>query len=546
MLTAHHVSKKFNINKILVDISFTLNRSDRIGLIGPNGSGKTTLLKIIVGIEKPDRGVITRNPEALNIGHLDQSFKFQPHDTLGKIISQSIGIPQDFESELANIASDLADEPDREDLQIAYDSLLTRIETRSGPRIHPQAILEKFGLGELPDDVLVSTLSGGQKSRLALAMVLLTEPDVLILDEPTNHLDITILEWLESWLSGFKGGMLIVSHDRTFLDNIVNRVIDLDPETHTIREYRGNYSEYLEQYLQGKERQLSAYRDQVYEIRRIRQDIARTKQQSYRVEITTTSRQPGPRRYAKKVARKAKSREKKLDRYLASDKRIDKPKQSWQMRLDFSHKDHQSQDVARAERLFVGYPNNQPLLHDLNFHIQSGDRIALTGPNGSGKTTLIRTIAGQLDPLDGRIHIGRNIELGYMAQEQELLDQNLTALEIIQSQTAISETDARSFLHYFLFSGDNALRKTSDLSFGERARLELARLVIQGCNLLLLDEPINHLDIPSRTRFEQALSQFDGTVLAVVHDRYFIRRFATELWVLEETGMSREPAISFE
>jgi ATP-binding cassette subfamily F protein 3 len=278
----------------------------------------------------------------------------------------------------------------------------------------------------------------------------------------------------------------------------------------------------------------------------MRQDIARTKQQSYRVEITTTSRQPGLRRYAKKVARKAKSREKKLDRYLASDKHIDKPKQSWQMRLDFSHKDHQSQDVARAESLFVGYPNNPPLLHDLNFHIQSGDRIALTGPNGSGKTTLISTIAGQLDPLDGRIHIGRNIELGYMAQEQELLDQNLTALEIIQSQTAISETDARSFLHYFLFSGDNALRKTSDLSFGERARLELARLVIQGCNLLLLDEPINHLDIPSRTRFEQALSHFDGTVLAVVHDRYFIRRFATELWVLNETGMSREPAISFE
>ncbi len=543
MLTVHQISKKFNINDVLVDVSFNLNRGDRVGLIGPNGCGKTTLLDIIVGNEVPDRGVITRTPNDLKIGYLQQAFKFQLGETLGEIISRSFGLSQQLENELANMASDLAAEPDQEDLQVAYDSLLSKFATRSSPSIHPQAILEKLGLGGLPEDILVSTLSGGQKSRLALALVLLSEPDALILDEPTNHLDITILEWLESWLKSFSGGMLIVSHDRTFLDNIVNRIIDLDPETHTIAEYRGNYSEYLEQYLQKRDKQLSAYRDQQYEIRRIRQDIAGTKQQAYRVEQTTTSRQPGPRRYAKKVARKAKAREKKLKRYLESDERIDKPRQSWQMRLEFSQDEHQSQDVLRVERLFTGYPNTNPLLEDLNFHIQAGDRIALTGPNGSGKTTLLRTIAGILEPVSGRIRLGKNIQIGYMAQEQESLDQNLTALEVIQSQAPIGETDARSFLHYFLFAGDDVLRKSGDLSFGERARLELARLVIQGCNFLLLDEPINHLDIPSRSRFEQALTQFDGTVLAVVHDRYFIRKFATEVWVLNKSGLSDESTI---
>ena len=540
MLSVHQISKRFNINDVLLDISFNLNQGERIGLIGPNGCGKTTLLNIIAGEEVQDRGVITRNPRDLKIGYLQQSLKFHPQDTLEKIINQTLGDLQDLEKDIANIAAKLVDEPDRKDLQLAYDSLLFQFESRNIPRIHPHALLENLGLGEFPGDTLVSSLSGGQKSRLALARVLLSEPDVLILDEPTNHLDITILEWLESWLLDFNGGMIIVSHDRTFLDNIVTRILDLDPETHRITEYQGNYSDYIEQFVQKRENQLSAYRDQQYEIRRIKQDIARTKQQAYRVEITTTSRQPGLRRYAKKVARKAKSREKKLERYLDSDERIEKPKQSWQMHLDFFQDEHKSQDVLRIEGLFAGYPKQQPIIEDLSLHIQSGDRIALTGPNGSGKTTLLKIIVGILKPISGMIHLGKNIKLGYMAQEQETLDADLTPLEVIQSQTSISETDARSFLHFFLFSGDDALRKSGDLSFGERARLELAKLVVQGSNFLLLDEPINHLDIPSRSRFEQALTQFDGTVLAVVHDRYFIKKFATEVWILDDSSLRKE------
>jgi ATP-binding cassette subfamily F protein 3 len=546
MLSVHQVSKRFNINDVLIDVSFNLNPDERIGLIGPNGCGKTTLLNIVAGETIPDHGVITRIPKDLKIGYLQQSFQFHPKDTLGEIIDPFLGDFQDLEKEISNIAAKLVDEPDREDLQFAYDNLLTKIKNKTIPSIHPQVILEIFGLAELPENKLVSSLSGGQKSRLALAVVMLGEPDILILDEPTNHLDITILEWLESWLKRFNGGMIIVSHDRTFLDHIVTRILDLDPDAHTITEYHGNYSDYLQQFIQKKEKQLSAYRDQQYEIRRIKQDIARTKQQAYRVEITTTSRQPGLRRYAKKVARKAKSREKKLNRYLDSDERIEKPRQSWQLRFEFTQNEHKSQDVLRIEGLFAGYPNNQPLIENLSLHIKFGDRIALIGPNGSGKTTLLKIIVGIIKPISGRIHLGKNIKLGYMAQEQESLAHELTPLEIIQAQTPIDETEARSFLHFFLFSGDDALRKTDDLSFGERARLELARLVIQGCNFLLLDEPINHLDIPSRSRFEQALTHFDGTVLAVVHDRYFIKKFATQIWILENSSVRHESADIFE
>ena len=543
MLTAHHISKSFIINPILEDVSFNLNQGDRVGLIGPNGSGKTTLLKIILGQLEPDQGVITFTPKNLEIGYLAQAFEPDPNATLGDLIIQTYGSPENIQKELEILARALTNDPENNALQKSYDAALKELEVSHPPSDHPRAILDTLGLGEVPDDTPVSNLSGGQKTRFALAMALLSGPDILILDEPTNHLDIAMLKWLETWINNFKGGVLLVTHDRTFLDNTVNRILDLDPDTHTLREYQGNFSSYLEQYLKEREKQLSAYRDQVYEIRRIKQDIARTKQQAYQVEITTTSRQPGPRRYAKKVARKAKSRQKKLDRFIKSDEYVEKPKQSWQMKLDFQQKEHQSQDVLRLENLSVGYQNQQPLIKDLNYSIRSGARIALTGPNGRGKTTLFRTIAGILEPVAGSIHLGASVKLGYMSQEQELLDMNKNALSTILSDARINETDARSFLHFFLFSGDDVLRPVMELSFGERARLILATLVVQGCNFLLLDEPINHLDIPSRSRFEQALTEFNGTVLAVVHDRYFIQRFASEVWILDELGMRLDMGI---
>jgi ATP-binding cassette subfamily F protein 3 len=540
MLTVHQISKRFNINTILEDVSFTLNRGDKVGLIGPNGSGKTTLLKILLGQMESDHGVVTSPPKNLAIGYLHQAFETDPNATLEDLISEATGTTGSLQKQLENLAKALTLDPRNIELQQLYDAVLKQLEMSHPPSINPHFVLDTLGLGEIPSETLMSTLSGGQKTRFALAMVLINDPDILILDEPTNHLDIGMLEWLETWINEFRGAVLIVTHDRTFLDNTVNRILDLDPNTHTIREYHGNYSLYLEQYLQEKEKQMSAYRDQVYEIRRIKQDIARTKQQAYRVEITTTSRQPGLRRYAKKVARKAKSRQKKLKRFVESNERVNKPKQSWQMKLNFQQIEHQSQLVLRLENVSVGYPSNQPLIKNLNLHIRSGARIVLTGPNGGGKTTLIRTMAGILEPIDGSIHVGASTKIGYMAQEQEILDPSLSALNIIQNHSLINETEARSFLHLFLFSGDDALRPINELSFGERARLSLATLVSQECNFLLLDEPINHLDIPSRSRFEQALTQFNGTILAVVHDRYFIKRFASEIWILDDMGMRQE------
>jgi ATPase subunit of ABC transporter with duplicated ATPase domains len=362
-----------------------------------------------------------------------------------------------------------------------------------------------------------------------------------LLDEPTNHLDLDMLAWLEDWLAGFPGAALVVSHDRAFLDRVANRILDFDVETHTLREYAGSYSDYLDQYLAERERLQAAYQDQVAEIRHMRADINRTKQQAAWVEQTTTPRQPGVRRYAKKVARKAKSREKKLDRYLESDERVEKPRQGWQMKLDFSAapetgpgKAHLGRDVLALEDLSAGYMASRPLLTGVNAQVHPGARIALTGPNGSGKTTLLRTIAGQIPPLAGSLRLGGSVRLGVMAQEQELLDPALTALETLQQAAPLGETEARAFLHFFLFTGDDPVRPIRQLSYGERARLSLARLVAQGCNFLLLDEPLNHLDIPSRARFEQALANFDGALLAVVHDRYFIASLATEVWEVRD------------
>jgi ATP-binding cassette subfamily F protein 3 len=269
----------------------------------------------------------------------------------------------------------------------------------------------------------------------------------------------------------------------------------------------------------------------------MRQDIQHTKQQALRVELTTTSRQPGPRRLAKKVARKAKSREKKLERYQESEDRIEKPKLTWQMKLEFNPPPHLSREILWAEKLAIGYSGLAPFLQDINLAIRGGERIALTGPNGGGKTTLLRTLTGSLPPLSGSIRIGASIKTGYMSQEQEFLDLSLSAVEIIQTITNFNETETRTFLHKFLLSGDDPLRPVSELSYGERTRLSLATLVVGGSNFLLLDEPTNHLDIPSRARFEQALNQFDGTVLMVVHDRYFIQRFASQVWVLEDRSL---------
>lgn len=538
MLTINRISKSYNLSTILKDITFSIAPGERAGLIGPNGSGKTTLLRIIAGQEMPDSGQVMLTPSDLKVGYLAQGLEVEPRLTLSEVLVGGTNDPAALENELADLATQLATAPEQPALQAIYDTVLARLARRQSGDL--PAITAHLGLDTLDPQLPVGRLSGGQKTRLALALVLLGEPDVLLLDEPTNHLDIEMLEWLEDWLADYAGAALIVSHDRTFLDRSVNTILDLNPIHHIIRQYTGNYTDYLEQYLSEQARQQSAWRDQQYEIQRIKRDIARTKEQARHVEITTKPNQPGVRRIAKKVARKAASREKKLDRFLASDERVAKPDRSWQMKVDFEDaaKAHIGRDVLSLQDVAVGY-DGRPLLSGINLTVTAGARVALTGPNGAGKSTLLRVIAGQLLPLSGRVRLGGSVKLGFMTQEQESLDAFSTPLETIQRAAPYSETEARSFLHYFLFEGDDALRPIADLSYGERSRLALASLVAEGCTFLLLDEPINHLDIPSRTRFEEALAQFPGAVLAVVHDRYFIERFATEVWLAKDGGLVR-------
>ena len=539
MLTAHHLSKSFGVQTILDSVSFSVNRGERVGLVGPNGCGKTTLLRILTGQDQPDAGAVQLTPPDVRAGYLAQGIEFRPDETLAEFLARGREDAESLAVEVERLAESLAHAPERADLQRQYDAALTRLSSASSKAGRREEILAALDLAHLPVTMRVANLSGGQKTRLALARVLLSNPQLLLLDEPTNHLDLDMLEWLERWLHAFRGAALIVSHDRTFLDRTVTRILDLDPETHALREYAGNYSAYIEQKLAERERQWGEWRDQEYEIRRVKQDIARTKQQAVRVELGTTARQPGVRRYAKKVAQKAATREKKLERYLDSDERVDKPKQGWQMKLEFEGVPVSGRDVLELQDVSVGY-GEQVLLNDLNLFVGHGARIALVGPNGTGKTTLVRTIAGGIPPLAGRVRIGANVRLGYMAQEQELLDPKLDAFTTISQVAPLSETDVRSFLHFFLFAGDDVFVPVGALSFGERARLSLAALVARGCNLLLLDEPINHLDIPSRARFEQALAGFEGAIIAVVHDRYFIERFATEIWRVQSGGIQRQ------
>ncbi len=533
MLTAHHLYKSYGIQPILEDISFSISQTERVGLIGANGSGKTTLMRILAGIEQPDSGTVVSTRPQLRIGYLAQGMEFDPGQTLQSALNLDTLSEASLEAEIASLALALSSNPEDPDLQAKYDSALLLISSlQSLP-----ALLAPLGLDQIPLDTPVKHLSGGQKTRLMLARVLLQEPHLLLLDEPTNHLDIEMLEWLEGWLSSFNGAALIVSHDRAFLDNTVTSILELDPNTHDIKSYPGNYADYLEHKIVEHEKQAQAFQDQ-------QDEIAQLRAAASHIRGLTKMKKGGKgdsgdkfakgffgNRSTKNVAGRAKHIEARIEKLL-TEERIERPKSSWQMKLDFGAPSHQSKDVLVTENLSVGY--DAPLLTDLNLYIRAGQRIALTGPNGAGKTTLVRTIAGRLPPLAGSLKLGVTVKLGYMAQEQELLKPDFNPLQTIQNIAPFNETEARNFLHYFLFKGDDALRPTRELSFGERARLQLGLLVAQGCTFLLLDEPINHLDIPSRARFEEALANFKGTILAVVHDRYFIERFASDVWTVRD------------
>jgi ATP-binding cassette subfamily F protein 3 len=548
MLTVREITRWFGDVKVLDRISFTLNRGERAGLIGPNGSGKSTLLKIITGQLTPDAGRVQLSPKSIRIGYLAQALEFAPGATVADALSlagDAAGAAPDLEAaeaRLARLAERVAAATNG-DLAAAmadYDSALADFEAMGGAARYADAaaVLAGLGMAEVGQDRLVSTLSGGQKTRLGLARLLLSEPDLLLLDEPTNHLDIVALEWLETYLSGYPGAVLIVSHDRAFLDRTVTRILALDEATHTLKEYAGGYSDYAFAVDRDLDKQWAAYREQQERFKKLESSIRRLSSQAKNIEGETIHFHW--RRIAKDLARRAVVQKERLERMMESEDALDKPGQTWKMKLEFGETPRSGQDVLQANELSFGYVAGRPLLRGVNLHLPYGERAVLIGPNGTGKTTLLRLIMGQLTPWEGAIRLGRGVRIGYMAQEQENLDPRSTPLSVLRNAAPLDETDARSFLHYFLFAGDEVFTPVGRLSFGERSRLSLALLAAQGCNLLLLDEPVNHLDIESRERFEQAILRFEGTVLAVVHDRYFIERLATRVWVME--GETIRPA----
>jgi ATP-binding cassette subfamily F protein 3 len=559
MLALNNVSKRYGDDLVLQRIGFTINAGERVGLIGPNGGGKSTLLRIIAGVEQADEGTMTRTPSSLTHGYLPQGWEGPPAATVADVLrdaQRSTAVLEELAALEARMAApDLAGDA-LGALLDQYAAAQERFEALGGYdwAHRTQAVRVGLGLADLSPDMPVALLSGGQKTRLGLARLLLAGPRLLLLDEPTNHLDVDAVAWLEGFVRGYDGAALVVSHDRTFLDRTVTRIIELrqlvpDQDAPQVQSYTGNYSDYVAARAAAYARQQAQWQDQQVYIERVAADIRRVKQQG---QVNPHS--PA----AKKAGRKAKAREHKLERYVESDERVDKPSQGWGLKLDFSPPSDGARVVLRVEHVSFGYlandrcktiiccpspvviDNGQPtrgdegdlLLRDVSFEIQHGERVALIGPNGAGKSTLLRLIAGQLQLDVGRVRLGAGVHVGYLAQEQETLDGRSTVLDSLHAVVPWSVTECRSFLHRYLFAADEVFRPVSACSFGERARLALALLVARGCTFLVLDEPINHLDIPARERFEAALATFGGTILAVAHDRYFLAQFAERVLAL--------------
>jgi ATP-binding cassette, subfamily F, member 3 len=550
MLQVHGLHKSFGAATILRDITFLVNPGEHVGLIGPNGSGKSTLLRIIVGEDQPDAGFVARTPPSLVIGYLPQSFEADLARTVGEVVAAAQADFVAAERELQQAADALAVAQDMDTALRRYDEALARFEALGGYERERRAamVLGGLALGDIPPETPLATLSGGQKTRLGLATLLLGAPDLLVLDEPTNHLDVEALAWLEGFVREYPGAVLIVSHDREFLDQTATRMLYLDPEKHTITSYAGNYSDFAAAREQERAAHLAAWQDQQLYIQEVEADIRRVKGLAQNIQNGPKRGRDYHGRISAKVARIGQTRERKLERYLAADERVEKPRQRWGLRLDFGPPPPGGRAVLRVEEVAFDYEQPSPLLpvsssplllEAVSFDLQYGERVALIGPNGAGKTTLLRLIEGKLQPLAGTIKLGANVRLGVLAQEHETLDPARTVLETVLRERPMSETEARNFLHMFLFGGDAVFRPVGVCSLGERSRLQLALLVLRGCNLLLLDEPLNHLDIDGREHFEAALDAFEGTVVAVSHDRAFVRHFAERV-LLVENGRVRE------
>jgi ATP-binding cassette subfamily F protein 3 len=536
MLQAHQITKSYGIQTILAGVTFAVQPEDRVGLVGPNGSGKSTLLRILTRAEPPDGGSVFLAPGA-SLGYLPQGIDLELEQSVGAYIRAGVSGLNEAHARMEELAERMAHDPGPGVLD-AYGEALSRFEALGGYRLESQieAVLAGLRLQDVSQGDAMKHLSGGQRTRVGLARLLVSAPGVLLLDEPTNHLDIEALEWLEGFLKTYRGAVLVVSHDRRFLDRTVRRILELDPDTRVLREFPGGYSDYEQARALELERQWGAWKDQQAEVRRLEQDIRQTKEHAMATERATNN--DHLRRLAKKVAQRAKAKEKRLQRYMDAEERVERPDAGPRMQMRFAAGLRSGQQVLALDGLGKEY-GGRWLFRGVEQTLQYGERVALVGPNGCGKTTLLRLILGEVAASAGTVAVGPSVRIGYMPQQQEVLDPAESALETIQHLAAMNESEVFNFLQYFLIYDDQVRRPTASLSFGERARLMLARLVVSGANCLLLDEPINHLDIPSRQQFETALEAFPGTVLVSVHDRAFIDRFATSQWRVEGGGVRK-------
>lgn len=533
MLVVSQISKTYPGAEapILNRISFTLNASERCAIVGPNGAGKSTLVKIITGELQPDAGSVRFTPPDLRSGYLAQGLQYADDARVYDALFPQADALAQAEADLSRLGEAMAAGDDN--ATDAYSETLERLMSLGDAVDIPagERALSHVGL-PVEMETPISTLSGGQKTRLMLAAALVKSPELLILDEPTNHLDVDALEWLEEWLMRFNGGVLIVSHDRAFLDRIATHVLAIDPLDHSGRHIVGNYSDYIALTQAENEQQWAQWKDEQAEIARMKADVSRTMSRAVRKENATVN--DFQRGRAKVLAQKAKAKETRLRKFIESDERAEKPERLWDVKIDFAELPRAYGDVVLIERASIGYEENAPLLTDVTLSVNGDERIVIMGANGTGKTTLIRTITGEIPPLGGSVRLGGGVKAGYLSQEQDILQPDATPLSTLQDAVRMTQTEARSFLHYFLFSGDEPLRRNRHLSYGERARLMLALLVARGCNLLIMDEPLNHLDLNSREQFEAALANYPGSLLMVAHDRHFVDRFASQVWRLQD------------
>ena len=517
VLSASDLGKSYGSEVILENISFHINAGDRVGVVGVNGAGKTTLLNMLTGEITPEVGNFFVAKDT-TLGYLKQRDNFRfGEKVIDEVSSIFSGLDQ-MEKEISELTEEIAS---RGEESGALWEKLTRLQNdfdRLGGYTYKSEIvgvMSSMGFGEDSYNMLTDSLSGGERTRLALACLLLKKPDILILDEPTNHLDIGTLKWLEQYLRTYKGTIILVSHDRYFLDSIATHIFDVENKGLTV--YAGNYTEYAEKKRRALEADLKAYNKQQAEIRK-QEDLIR----SYKERGT------------EKLAKRAASREKRL----AHVEVLDKPKTGKSsMKIDFHPKFQSGNDVIVGENLSFGYGTNI-LSTGVSFDIKRGEKVCIVGDNGIGKTTLLKVMMGNYAPREGYVKKGHNVELGYYDQGQLLLDDNETVIEEVHNQYRLyTDGEIRNILGRFLFRGDMVFNRVGDLSGGEKARLSLLKLMMSGANLLILDEPTNHLDIDSKEAFEAALIDYLGTVIAVSHDRYFLNRIPDRILELTENGL---------